>query len=462
MRSLLHITVAGLALLWAATAQGAPTVVQASAGMYHSLFVESDGSLWAMGANGNGQLGDGTTTERHVPVMIEPSNVVAVAAGLNFSLFLTSDGNLWAMGANGNGQLGDGTTTEQHRPEQIVFTGGVTAISAGGAHSLFLKTNVLWGMGLNSDGQLGTGNSTDIHGASQLLTNAVYGIAAGTSHSIFLTTDGSVWTMGKNDLGQLGDGDTSQSSRYSPVEVLTNHSVFAGGTAVYAGYLHSMYVYVQPVLNYSLWGMGDNLDGDMGDGSNDTRYSPTQIPGSGVTAAAAGGGFTLIVESGGSLWATGANIDGQLGTGQSGQFAVEYSPMEIEPSGVTAVSAGYAHSVFIKSDGSLWGMGYNFNGQLGVATNGINVPVPVRIYPPLQLLITQTSVSGTNLVVQGNNDFNIGQVFVLASTNVALPLNQWTGIWTNPVLTGPFSFTVTNAVRPDLPQRFFRLELVGD
>jgi alpha-tubulin suppressor-like RCC1 family protein len=150
MRSLLHITVAGLALLRVATMQATPTVVQASAGWYHTLFVESDGSLWAMGANGNGQLGDGTTTERHVPVMIEPSNVVAVAAGLNFSLFLTSDGNLWAMGANGNGQLGDGTTTEQHRPEQIVFTGGVTAISAGGAHSLFLKTNVLWGMSQNA------------------------------------------------------------------------------------------------------------------------------------------------------------------------------------------------------------------------------------------------------------------------------------------------------------------------
>jgi alpha-tubulin suppressor-like RCC1 family protein len=266
--------------------------------------------------------------------------------------------------------------------------------------------------------------------------------------------------MGYNEFGQLGDG--TQTTAYSPVEVLTNDSVFSGGTMVYAGYTHSLYIYVQPVLNYSLWGMGDNLDGDLGDGSNDTHYTPVQVPGSGVAAAAAGGGFSMIVESGGSLWATGDDESGQLGDGQSGQFAVEYSPEEIEPSGVTAVSAGYSHSVFIMSDGGLWGMGANSSGQLGVGTNAINTTVPVRIYPPLQLLITQISLSGTNLVLQGTNDFNIGQIFVLASTNVALPFSQWTGIWTNPITTGPFSFTVTNAVRADMPQRFFDLELIGD
>jgi len=460
MKPLLRIVFAGLVLLGASRIQAAPTVVQASAGWNHTLFVESDGSLWAMGANGNGELGDGTTTDQDVPEMIVASNVVAVAAGNGFSLFLKSDGNLWAMGANGNGQLGDGTTIEQHRPEQIVFTGGVTSISAGGFHSLFLKTNVLWGMGRNDNGELGNGTGVDVHGASQLMTNSVNKIAAGYLHSVFLTTDGSVWAMGYNGLGQLGDG--TQTTRYSPIEALTNHSVFSGGTAVFAGYLHSLYIYIQPVLNYSLWGMGDNLDGDLGDGSNDTHYSPAQVPGSGIITAAAGGGFSLIVESGGSLWATGADTSVQLGDGQSGQFAVAYSPEEILSSGVTAVSAGYAHSVFIKSDGSLWGMGSDGNGQLGGGTNNINFTVPVRIYPPLQLLITQTSLSGTNLVVQGNNDFNIGQVFVWASTNVALPFNQWTSIWTNPISIGPFTFTVTNAVRPDMPQRFFRLELIGD
>src|SRR5208282_5923984 len=75
-----------------------PTVTQVAAGWQHTLFIESDGSLWAMGYNSNGQLGDGTTTSRNVPEMIVPSNVVMVAAGWTHSLFVKSDGSLWAMG----------------------------------------------------------------------------------------------------------------------------------------------------------------------------------------------------------------------------------------------------------------------------------------------------------------------------------------------------------------------------
>ena len=70
----------------------APTVTAVAVGYYHTLFIESDGSLWGMGRNDHGQLGDGSTTDRYVPVMIEPSDVVAVAAGAHHSLFLKSDG----------------------------------------------------------------------------------------------------------------------------------------------------------------------------------------------------------------------------------------------------------------------------------------------------------------------------------------------------------------------------------
>ena len=217
-------------------------------------------------------------------------------------------------------------------------------------------------------------------------------------------------------------------------------------------------MYGSPVFGISLWGTGDNLTGDLGDGSGTTRYRPVEVLSSGVTAIAAGGGFSLFIESDGSLWAMGTDLSGQLGDGNSGQFAEALSPEKIVSANVTAIAAGYSHSLFIKSDGSLWAMGYNNDGELadGSANNSV---FPERIVPPRQLVISQINLSGTNLVLHGTDDFSGGSAIVWSSTNMATPLNQWTPIWTNGLGSGNFSFTVTNAVNASVPRRFFRLEL---
>ena len=102
----------------------AQPVTGIAGGYDHSLFLKSSGSQWAMGDNGDGQLGDGTYNNPSRPEQIVASNVTAVAAGGFHSLFLKSDGSLWAMGENDDGQLGDGTFGGVHystnRPEQIV------------------------------------------------------------------------------------------------------------------------------------------------------------------------------------------------------------------------------------------------------------------------------------------------------------------------------------------------------
>jgi len=100
----------------------ATNVTAIAGGYYHSLFLKSNGSLWAMGDNGDGQLGDGTYNPSGInqPEQIVASNVTAIAGGGYHSLFLKSDGSLWAMGDNNYGQLGDGTTGNTNRPEQIL------------------------------------------------------------------------------------------------------------------------------------------------------------------------------------------------------------------------------------------------------------------------------------------------------------------------------------------------------
>ena len=108
-QNLIQIGLLCAAMLQAVTS-GAQPVTKVAAGSKHSLFLKSDGSLWAMGANGAGELGDGTFNMRtNRPESIVASNVTAIAAGDFDSLFLKSDGSLWAMGYNKDGQLGDGT-----------------------------------------------------------------------------------------------------------------------------------------------------------------------------------------------------------------------------------------------------------------------------------------------------------------------------------------------------------------
>jgi hypothetical protein len=107
-----------------------------AAGGFHSLFVKTDGTLWAMGSNGYGGLGDGTGLTRFSPVQIAVG-VAAVAAGYTHSSFLKNDGTLWAMGNNAFGQLGDGTTTPRYAPVQVASN--VFSVTAGGWSTYFVQ-----------------------------------------------------------------------------------------------------------------------------------------------------------------------------------------------------------------------------------------------------------------------------------------------------------------------------------
>lgn len=436
------------------TAFAAPTVTKVAGGFDHTLFLLSDGSLWGIGYNAFGQLGDGTTSNRYSPYEIAASNVTAMAAGYEHTLFVKSDGSLWVMGGNDFGQLGDGATTNHLVPEEIVSS-GVTAVAAGFYHSLYLKSDgSLWGMGYNLDGELGigdTGYNTNL--PVKIVSANVAQIAAGDWHSLYITNDGSLWGMGFDGYGELGDN--SVLNTFLPEEIVTNHNVFTGLAATAGGGLHSLYLYNQIGALGQLWAMGNNQYGELGNGSTNTSYVPIQIVSSDVTAIAAGYIHSLFVKNDGSLWAMGQNQFGQLG---NATLMDTNTPQEILTSNVTAVAAGAYHSLFIKSDGSLWGMGDDEYGQLGDSTL-LSASVPERIFPPRLLAIAGISLSGTNLIVQGTNELTSGSIWVLASTNVALPMNQWTSISTNPMPGGAFSLTVSNAINAAVPQRFFRLRL---
>jgi alpha-tubulin suppressor-like RCC1 family protein len=155
-----------------------------AAGCDHSLAFSTRRQLFSWGWNGDGQLGDGTTTERNrpVPVSLDGSakvgpltrgaaphrtarpKVVSLFGGIHHSLALLSDGDLLSWGGNEAGQLGDGTGENSDVPVQVALPGGtkVTAISAGCFNGLALtSTDQLWAWGDNAGGELGNGTTTN-------------------------------------------------------------------------------------------------------------------------------------------------------------------------------------------------------------------------------------------------------------------------------------------------------------
>jgi len=136
-------------------------VTAVAAGAFYSLFLKNDGSLWATGDEWYGGLGDGANginVYTNIPEEIVQSNVVAIAAGEHHSHFVMSDGSLWAMGANDYGGLGDGKTNNVDRPELIVSNGVVAVVAGFYQDSWFLKSDgSFWATGYGNLGGLGDG-----------------------------------------------------------------------------------------------------------------------------------------------------------------------------------------------------------------------------------------------------------------------------------------------------------------
>jgi alpha-tubulin suppressor-like RCC1 family protein len=320
-----------------------------------------------VGYNGSGELGVGTTINQPVPVQVLPDGVQTVTASFGNSLILKTDGSLWGMGDNNYGQLGNGTTNYLS-PVQVL-SGGVQAVAAGAYDVMILKTDgSLWAVGYNNVGQLGDGTTSSRTSPEQILPGGVRAAATSGAFSLIVKTDGSLWAMGDNSVGELGDWSAIQ--RNSPVKIL------AGGVqSVAAGYTHSLIL----ETDASLWGNGYNGFGQLGSEPTlfNVGYFPQQILPGGVQAVVGGEEHSLVLMKDGSLWAMGDNTYGQLGDGTTIQ---RNAPVEVFSGGVQAIGSSGYFSLFLKTDGCLWATGDNRYGQFGDATTtGRTTPEPIAI-----------------------------------------------------------------------------------
>ena len=328
--------------------RGLTLVTAISAGDKFSVALKGDGTVWAWGSGSEGQLGDGTTAQQKLtPGLVSGlAGVVAISSGHEHSLALKGDGTVWAWGYNGGGQIGDGTNGQRAAPVQISGLTGVVSIAAGWEDSLALKGDgTVWGWGSNYHKELGDGTST-AHTTPIAVGGftGVLAIAAGENDSLALKSDGTVWGLGRDDWSQFGDGVITGSGmveRAVPVQT----SGLSGLVAISAGFVHGLGL----KSDGTVWKWGSDSFG------SNVAANPTavQVSGlSGMVAIAGGEWHSLALKSDGTIWSWGRNAEGQLGDGTttdhlaaalSQSTAAAHSPgvVSISPANSTGANQSY-------------------------------------------------------------------------------------------------------------------------
>ena len=314
--------------------------IAVSAGAAHTVAIRNDGTLWAWGINNYGQLGDGTDgtgSEKTYPVQVSETDFygypisgdkwISVSAGVYHTVAIRNDGTLWAWGDNRYGQLGDGTggvlpVTEANNkplPVQVSETDNNSipisgdkwiAVSAGYYHAVAIRNDgTPWTWGRNSYGQLGDG-TIDNKSRPQEINNATDWITvfACSYHTVAIAKDGTLWAWGYNTYGQLGDGTTT--NRHSPTLVVGENR---GWASVSGGEFHT----IAHRNDGTLWAWGGNACGQLGfDSAGEDILYPKRI---GVAAdligTSAGNAHSVALRRSGILWTWGDNWEGQLGNG---------------------------------------------------------------------------------------------------------------------------------------------------
>ena len=305
--------------------------------------VTASGRLYAWGADFDGELGDGGTTDRLRPVRVRlPAGVKvnAVRAGAVFTLALTTTGKVLAWGDNQNGELGNGATGTRHHPVRVHLPKGVTitAISAGGESGYALtSTGRVLSWGSNGGGQLGDGTRKDRHVPGYLKLPRrvkVTSVAAGNESAYAVTSAGRLLAWGLNGSGQLGDGTTR--TRLAPVRVHLPAGTKARAAAAGLEYALAL------TRGGAVIAWGDNSLGELGNGSTTSRHTPVRVklPAGTKVRAMAAGKFSGMVWAGGRRILTwGSNDSGQLG---NGTFTDATVPVRVHlPAGFTPTGIGF-------------------------------------------------------------------------------------------------------------------------
>lgn len=358
------------------------------------------GEAWCWGDNSRGQLGDGTTTPHAIPAPVGSNGQPpfgAVALGASHACALGTNGTVWCWGANTDGELGNGTTTDRSVPTLVTgFT--ATALAAGGHNSCAINGAQVFCWGTDANGQLGNdlplqSSSTPVVVAIGTVP-AIASIGLGTAHGCAVIGDGTARCWGRHN-GRLGDGDPMPMETVNAVPVTVSNLTDAVQIAV--GQDSTCARRVSGAVD--CWGQNDS--GELARGSFASSNVPVTSTVTGAVQLAMGGYRACSINAAGRLACWGSNAQGELGNGGATD---EDLPMRVAP-GVRNVAAGSSFTCAAFEDGVVRCWGKPTTGRLGIGAPGSVARVaPTPIQAPAALTNAVAVSAGTSGACAQNVD----------------------------------------------------------
>jgi len=341
-------------------------IKQIVCGANHSMLTTKD-SVYACGSNSNGQLGLGDKHERHTFTRIPntPSNINQLYGGDFHTLLLTDDDTVYACGYNSRGQLGLGDNNERHIFTLVPNTpSNITQIQCGYFHTLLLTDeNKLYACGGNHEGQLGLGDRVN-RNTFTLIPNTPSNIKqlyGGDFHTMLLTDENKVYACGENSYGQLGLGDNNEINTFTRIPNTPSNV-----TQLCCSFNHTLLL----TDDDTVYACGDNSYGQLGLGDNNKRHTFTRIPNTprNITHIVCGYAHSMLLTDDDTVYVCGYNYHGQLGLGdevEKNTFAL----IPNTPSNIKQIRSGNYYSMVLTDDDTVYACGNNSYGQLGLGDN---------------------------------------------------------------------------------------------
>jgi alpha-tubulin suppressor-like RCC1 family protein len=415
----------------------------ANQGEYFTVIITTTGLIYAAGRNLYGQLGVGDTNNRTTfTLMPLPTNKTPKmhACGSDHTIVLMTDGTLYGTGYNAQGQLGVGDTTNRSTLTQISIPEGkvIKSIACGRLYTNVLMTDgTVYGTGSTpgaitffySPGGQGFGNKSTLTALEfpDGPARNVKKIACGGAHTVFITNNGSLFGVGDNSSRQLGGIWTGPNYYMTPnyywdydrtsTKPITNSSGKTPANVI-CGNFNTIIV----MTDGTRYGLGKSSG--LGVTSNDANEISLVLNSVNTVAdvISSGTDYSMLLMTNGLIYGTGSNQYGRLGININNSTVYSSMVQMVNATGKTpkSVACGSFHTIVLMTDGTIYGIGVNWFGQLGISNSD---PIQITILPvPGDALVA--SIGQPLVVTTVLSTFTVptSKKFGDASFNITAPL----------------------------------------